>query len=131
MTLPTEFYSRKSFIVEAIQVTEENLQEVAAWCEGEVLTTFRPQKGSDEKESVDFVKVKVINRARNDRQTRAYPGDWLLLSEVGFKVYTDRAFKNAFEDMQGVAVYRNAETGRFDVEGDADANPSTMLAMML
>ena len=128
MTLPTEFYSRKSFIVEAIQVTEENLQEVATWCEGEVQTTSRPQKGSDEKESVDFVKVKVANRARNDRQTRAYPGDWLLLSEVGFKVYTDRAFKNAFEDMQGVVVHRDAETGHFVTEGYADANPSTTVA---
>lgn len=131
MTLPTEFYSRKSFIVEAIQVTEENLQEVATWCGGEVQTTSRPQKGSDEKESADFIKVKVANRARNDRQTRAYPGDWLLLSEVGFKVYTDRAFKNTFEDMQGVVVYRDAETGRFVTEDYADADPSTMLAMML
>ena len=128
MTLPTEFYNRKPFIVEAIQVTEENLQEIAAWCEGEVQSTFRPQKDTDEKESVDFVKVKVVNRARNDRQTRAYPGDWLLLSEVGFKVYTDRAFKNAFEDMQGVVVHRDAETGHFVTEGYADVNPSTTVA---
>jgi hypothetical protein len=38
MTLATTKYVRKPFEVEAVQVTEENLEEVAQWCHGELQT---------------------------------------------------------------------------------------------
>lgn len=84
-------YVRRPFEVEAVLVTEDNLPEVAVWCQGDVQTeTYR---NGDERE---FIKVRVA-RALNERQTKAYPGDWVLYAGTGFKVYTEKAFKKTFE----------------------------------
>ena len=86
--METKTYKRKSFEVDAVQATEENLEELALWCHGEVQTDSEGRK---------FVKVKV-HRPMNRKQTEAYPGDWVLLSSTGFKVYPDKAFQSAFEE---------------------------------
>lgn len=101
MSIKTEGYSRKPFHVDAVQVTAENLEEVAAWCAGEIRTskkTIRNEETNEivERKEIPFIKVDV-HRPLNDRQTKAYPGDWVLLSDAGFKVYTQKAFENAFE----------------------------------
>lgn len=84
--LETMKYVRKPFYIDAVQVTAQNLQDVAAWATGEVRTDTDGQ----------YVKVRVY-RPLNDRQTKAYLGDWVLYAGTGFKVYNDKAFKNSFE----------------------------------
>lgn len=100
MSIKTEGYSRKPFHVEAVQVTAENIEEVAAWCSGEIRTGKKVVRDEDnkiiERKEVTFVKVSV-HRPLNERQTKGYLGDWVLLSSSGFKVYTERAFEKAFE----------------------------------
>lgn len=86
-------YRRKTFSVEAIQVTEDNMDAVANWCQGKVLAN-RGESG--EGNARFFVKVPV-KRPLNDRQSRAYVGDWVLEARSGFKVYTQRAFDGCFE----------------------------------
>lgn len=81
-------YVRKPFEVEAIRVTEENIEDVRDWCSGTLDQDNRP-----------FVRVRVA-RALNERQTKAYPGDWVLYAGTGFKVYTDKAFHRTFEKLQ-------------------------------
>lgn len=83
-------FTRRQFPVTAVQVTPDNLDEVAAWCDGEVKETNARDK---------FVHVKV-HRPQNTKQTRAFPGDWVSLSEQGYKVYTDKAFTGAFEQSE-------------------------------
>jgi hypothetical protein len=83
-------YMRNPFVVEAIQVTEENIKEVAVWCQGEVITLARRDG------EAPCIKVRV-HRPLNDRQTRAFVGDWILHAGSGFKVYTDKAFKDCFQ----------------------------------
>ena len=78
-------YVRKPFEVDAVQVTEDNLEQVRQWCQGKLESDNRP-----------FVRVRV-SRALNERQTKAYPGDWVLYAGTGFKVYTDNAFHKTFE----------------------------------
>lgn len=99
MSIKTEGYSRKPFHVDAVQITVENMEEAAAWCAGEVRTGKKVVRDDDnniiERKEVSFVKVDV-HRPLNDRQTKAYLGDWVLLSDAGFKVYTERAFEKAF-----------------------------------
>ena len=99
MTLKIENYTRKPFPVEAVQVTEENLNEVAQWCVGDVHTstkTLRNDAGEETgKIKLPFIKVNV-HRPLNDRQTKAFIGDWVLKSDSGFKVYTMKAFDNSF-----------------------------------
>lgn len=77
-------YIRKPFYVEAIQVTPENLEDVAIWCHGQVF---------DKEET--YVKVPV-KRPHSVRQTFAYIGDWVLKSEQNFKVYTTGSFEKNF-----------------------------------
>lgn len=88
--MQTTTYKRKTFQVDAVQVTDSNLVEVAAWCKGEVKTDADGKK---------FVKVKV-HRPMNRKQTEAYPADWVLLSSTGFKVYPEKAFESAFEQQE-------------------------------
>ena len=85
--IETTTYVRKPFEVEAVEVTEENIEEVKDWCQGYLDT---------ETDKRLFIKVKVA-RALNERQTKAYSGDWVLYAGTGFKVYTAKAFHRTFE----------------------------------
>lgn len=73
---------RQPFIVTGYLVTPDNMEEIARWCGGHV---------NRETEPLVFVRVPV-NRATHERQSRAYPGMYVLVSkhrgEMSFKVYT-------------------------------------------
>ena len=88
--MKTELYGRKSFTVEAVKVTRENMEEVAAWCGGQIQTVT--ENGREKR----FIKVEV-KRALNENQTQAFCGDWVLKSDSGFKKYSHRAFVQSFE----------------------------------
>jgi hypothetical protein len=84
-------FMRQPFFVMGYEVTLENMDEIAKWCEGHVIRdTEKP-----------FVRVPVI-RPTHERQTRGYVGTWVLVSkqrgEKSFKVYTREWLeKNFFE----------------------------------
>lgn len=86
----TRNFARKPFSVEAIQVTEKNLEDVADWCGGEIRTQH--VSGGDKR----YIKVRV-HHPISDRQTRAYIGDWVTRSASGHKVYNDNAFTKSFD----------------------------------
>lgn len=86
--IKTQQYRRKPFYIDAIQVTEDNLEEVARWCMGDVR--------KDAKDEIKYVKVRV-HRPLNERQTKAFVGDWVLYANKGYKVYTQSAFEKNFE----------------------------------
>lgn len=92
MAVEPVIYVRKPFEVEAVEVTEDNLEEIAEWCHGDLREDNRR-----------YVKVRVA-RALNERQTKAYPGDWVLYAGTGFKVYTPKAFEKTFVEKESVAV---------------------------
>lgn len=89
--IKTEKYQRKPFVIDAVQVTEDNLTEVAEWCGGDVRT---------QGDGTKYIKVKV-HSPKSLRQTMAFAGDWVLFAEVGtsYKVYTEKAFANSFESV--------------------------------
>jgi hypothetical protein len=80
-------YVRKPFYVDAVQVTKENIEEVAKWCNG---TRQLDLNGNE------FIKV-LQQRSRVVPKTRAFVGDWVLSSKFGVRVYSNRAFDKAFE----------------------------------
>jgi hypothetical protein len=89
VTIVTTRYQRKPIFVDVIQVTEKNFDEVAKWCQGQIMN------GSSR-----YIRVRVHNPMR-PRQTKAFVNDWILYSEhYGYKVYTDGAFRNAFEEVK-------------------------------
>lgn len=85
-------YVRKSFDVECVQVTEENMSAVARWCKGSIRTT-EPRNPATAKQYIHLSVPKV----KDERHERAYIGDWVLRMNYGFKFYNDRAFHEAFE----------------------------------
>lgn len=92
MPFKTEKYLRKAIPVDAVRVTKANQKELARWCKGRIKN---PPKNSPH-HGRPYIKVKVTNPL-SPRQTQAFVGDWLLHGPNGFKVYTDGAFKKAFE----------------------------------
>lgn len=91
--LATTHFVRKPFYVDGIRVSKQNMEEVAAWCKGEIKQTEPKDKG---KRPSPYIEVNV-NKPLNERQKRAFIGDWVLEAENGFKVYTDAALKLTFE----------------------------------
>lgn len=81
-------FTRKPFIVEAVQVTAENMFEVAAWCKGEI------KKAPDGKQ---YIKVEVA-RPMHERQTMAFVKNWVLSAETGFKVFGDKPFVHSYQE---------------------------------
>jgi hypothetical protein len=92
MGVETQKYIRKPLFVDAVRVTAANFDELAAWCQGEVLQDEIPGKGTTKK----YIKVRVHN-PKDTRQTKAFIGDWILYTDRGYKVYTNKAFRHAFD----------------------------------
>lgn len=80
-------YVRKPFDIDAVQITEENIAEVAKWAGGDV---------RKDRENKPYIKIRVF-QPKNSRQTKGYVGDWVLYAGTGYKVYTPKAFENSFE----------------------------------
>lgn len=95
MAIETQKYIRKPLYVDAVRVTAANFEEIAAWCNGEIMQEEVPGKGTSKR----FIKVEV-QHPKNPRQTKAMVGDWLLATEKGFKVYTNKAFEFAFDPVE-------------------------------
>ena len=90
--ITTTRYIRKPLYVDAVRVTQSNLEEIAAWCQGEIRQDEVPGKGTTKK----YVRVRVHN-PKVPRQTKAFVGDWILYTERGYKVYTHPAFLASFD----------------------------------
>jgi hypothetical protein len=88
MGIETTQYVRKPLFVDAVQVTEENFNEMVSWCNGNI----EADEGSDKQ----FIRIWVHN-PMGPRQTKAFVGDWILKHTKGFKIYTDKAFQASFD----------------------------------
>ena len=90
--IETQTYSRKSFDVQAVQVTKENLAEIAEWCGGE-----RHHRETHFFAGPQSFIVVPVRKPSNPRQTMAFIGDWILQINKSFRVYTPLAFERSFE----------------------------------
>lgn len=104
-------FRRKPFDVEAIQVTEQNMQDVARWCKGRILT--------QDPSGLSYISVRVL-RPQNDRQTQAFIGDWVVVASGKFKVYTDGAFNNVFEEVPNGWVIASDGGRLVEIHDDSD-----------
>lgn len=87
MPFKTQRYQRKPIYVDGIEVTEDNMAELANWCKGKI----RKTRGGTR-----YIFVDVLN-PKEPKQSKAFAGDMLLKSPTGFKVYTQRGFAKAFD----------------------------------
>lgn len=96
MSVEPKKYVRKPFYPNVVQVTEENMAEVAQWCGG----TIQEQKRADSDEVRKFIKV-AVKRPLTERQTKAFINDWVLEIDGGFRIYTPNAFIASFTEIDG------------------------------
>lgn len=88
-----EKYLTKQRKVEAVQVTKENMAEVAEWCGG---TIYRGES--------TWIAANW-HRPQNQRQKEGHVGDWIVKQGGNFKVFLDAPFKFGFEpDHKGVHI---------------------------
>lgn len=112
----TETFLRKPFEIEAVQVTEENIKEVAKWCGGKVKT--KPAEGNSPAEQ--FISVPVHNPT-NEEQKTATIGKWVLWSRTtAFKVYTKRAFESSFIPKEEIDTKTQIEKPFFQQKNEVD-----------
>lgn len=82
-------FMRIPFFVTGYQITEDNMEDIARWCQGHVI------HGADD----SFVRVPVY-RAAHPRQTEGRVGEWVIVSiqrgRRSFKVYTDEWLRKQF-----------------------------------
>src|SRR4051794_36133110 len=94
-SINTTQYIRKPLYVAAVRLTARNFDAISQWCQGEIQQEEQPDKGVIKK----YIKVRVHN-PKNARQTKAFIGDWLLYTERGYKVYTNKAFHDSFDTVE-------------------------------
>src|SRR4051794_12404919 len=94
MNVITTQYIRKPLYVAAVRVTVGNFNDISAWCQGEIQHDETPEGGAGKQ----YIRVRVHN-PKNPRQTKAFVGDWLLYTERGYKVYTNKAFHASFDEV--------------------------------
>src|SRR3954466_1127740 len=91
MVVETTRFIRKPLYVEAVRITNKNFDAIVSWCQGEVMQDDVPGRGRSKK----YIKVDVHN-PKNPRQTKGKVGDWILKTDRGYKIYTDKAFHESF-----------------------------------
>lgn len=111
-------FSRKSFTVEGVQVTSENMAEVAEWCKGSIYDDKRPENNTTDPR---FIKVRVDNPL-TERQTMAFVGDWVLFAGKGYKVYNDMAFRKSFDPKES-NVFHGANSIEAPKTASSSSNP--------
>lgn len=77
-------YQRKTFPVQAIQITPENIFEIAAWCGGVVYKS-------------DRLRISLKEVTPRPKMATAYVGHWILKTSQTFAVYSDKSFQHSFE----------------------------------
>lgn len=95
MKIATKKYLRKALVVDAVQVTAENFEAIATWCQSEIVNNdgtpvSRINPGGQ------YIRVRV-HSPKTPRQSKAYVGDWILYTEKGYKIYTQKAFEASFD----------------------------------
>lgn len=98
-TKATRFMRRPLFCI-GYQVTDENMEELAVWCDGIIATDERKE---------DYIRVPVL-RAVSARQTMAYVGLWITmtihLEKKSFKVYQPKWLEQDWFDISDtIKVY--------------------------
>lgn len=121
LTIKTKPFVRKPFDVQAVQITNDNMQEVSDWIGGRVVT---PDIGRP------FIQFKA---------GRGFENDWATSYSGQFRLYTRAAFARNFDSLEDAThddghpalIHRSAETGEFVTEDFAEENPSTTVSEQL
>mgnify|MGYP003409105752 FL=1 len=96
-------YRKKPVEVEAIQVTRENVKEVANWCGGRVVSLSSSRDPQDEYVALDIPTLEGVMRAETFHQStwrggRYHGGDYVIRGVQGeFYPCTPDIFEETYE----------------------------------
>lgn len=93
MAIEMQQYIKKPLYVDAVRISADNFEEIAAWCDGEIL--WEPED-HPQKPGQKYIKVDA-HHPKNARQTKAFTGDWILSTDRGYKIYTNKSFHESFD----------------------------------
>lgn len=97
MSISTERFMHKP--VDAIRVTNENMDQVAAWVQGEVKVYFGSTNGIQDENAGKLCIEMSVNHPTGRRKAKAFAGDWIVSVKGAFKVYNHRAFTTTFKEL--------------------------------
>ena len=97
MTISTERFMHKP--VDAIRVTNENMDQVAAWVKGEVKVYFGSTNNILDENAGKLCIELSVSHPTGRRKAKAFAGDWIVSVKGSFKVYNHRAFTSTFKEL--------------------------------
>lgn len=108
MLVPEKF-NRHVFAVEAVQVTEDNMQEIADWANGYVLTGMKLLVDNKPRNVTKDCILITVGDGEHMKESKAYVGDWILMRDDGWIIqYKDENFRKEYskESDQQHAIVR-------------------------
>lgn len=107
---------RKSFDIEFVLVTENNLDEVAGWATGVVGGHGRDR----------FIRLDDKG-AQNPLQKKAFIGDFIVHHKglATFKKFSRKAFNASYEETEERDLNRSSVSGQFVSHEEVAAHPET------
>lgn len=99
MAVKTKKFVRKPIYVEGVRVTAKNFGQVMAWAGGEERLDEDKASGTTKK----YIRIDT-QHAKNERQRKAFIGDWVLKTDKGFKIYSNYAFHRSFDTVETEAT---------------------------
>lgn len=126
MELLIEHGQRKTFPIEYVVVTDENIEAAAKWSGGNVGEETVPADGDTPEKKISFVRVNDQN-AMNTRQKKAYVGDVIVhhLELKSFKAFGVKSFNKSYDAIDIRELNRDATTGEIVTHAFAVENPET------
>lgn len=97
-----EEWERKTFRIQAVQVTEEDMEEIAAWCDGRIY--IKKDEGEDPAFYIQFTAI----HHKQKQTMKAFVGDWITWSGSSFHHYKDSSFRKGYQ-LRGDLESRIAE----------------------
>jgi hypothetical protein len=94
--MDTKQYTRKPFPVSAVQVTLQNIEEVAEWCKGEI--EYRDTKMMGTVTPLPIVKLKGQGDNRG-KDFEAALGCWVVELKGSFRSYKPAQFEASFDEL--------------------------------
>lgn len=90
--IKTKQFVRKPIFVEGLRVTAKNFDRIKVWAGGEERLDEDKASGTTKK----YIRIDT-QHAKNERQRKAFIGDWVLKTDKGLKIYSNYAFHKSFD----------------------------------
>ena len=93
MSIVIKTYTTKPAEVHAVQITEENMIEVAKWCQGKLASEENPKDATHVSQFIRLENSLITSK----RHAKGYVDDWVVKKGNSFRIFTPSNFNRDFE----------------------------------